>query len=73
MPVETRCERCRGPRNRTATNARFCVDCAAVTYREGIRKRKRNGGSREQWETVIALWRDGTLRRVLEAVQDEHG
>lgn len=68
MPVETQCERCGAPRNRTAANARFCVDCAAIAYREGIRNRKRKGGSRDQWETVIALWRDGTLRRVLEGV-----
>jgi hypothetical protein len=30
---------------------------------------KQHKGSREQYERMLALWRDGTLRRVLEAVE----
>jgi hypothetical protein len=70
MPAEAQCERCGAPRNRAAANARFCIDCAAVTYREGSRNRKRKGGSLDQWQTVQRLWRDGTLRRVLEGVRE---
>jgi hypothetical protein len=65
------CVRCNGPRNRTAASARFCLDCMVTQHQERRRvsHAKQHKGSREQYERMLALWRDGTLRRVLEAVE----
>lgn len=68
--TEPLCRRCARPTGRTARNAIYCLDCSGLAYREGIRNRKRKGGSRAQFEAVMALWRDGTLAKVLEQVTE---
>jgi hypothetical protein len=69
--TEPLCRRCRRPTGRSARNAIFCIDCACEQHQERRRAShaKGRGGSWEQWQTVLAAWRDGTLRRVLEAVE----
>jgi hypothetical protein len=69
--IEPLCRRCGRPTRRSARNAIYCLDCACEQHRERRRAahEKQRGGSREQYERVLSLWRDGTLRRVLEAVE----
>lgn len=63
------CERCGEPKERTLGHVRYCLDCAGAVYREKGRERQRKGGSREQFDRMMAAWRDGTIARVLEHVQ----
>jgi hypothetical protein len=69
--TEPLCRRCERPTGRTARNAVYCLDCACEQHQERRQAShaKQRGGSREQYERMLALWRDGTLRRVLEAVE----
>ena len=69
--AEPLCRRCARPTARSARNAIYCLDCACEQHQERrrIAHQKRRGGSRDQYERVMALWRDGTLRRVLEGVE----
>lgn len=68
--TEPICRRCGRPTGRSARNAVYCLDCMVTQHLERRRAAhaKRRGGSREQYDRVLALWRDGTLSRVLEEV-----
>jgi hypothetical protein len=69
MTTETMCCRCGRPTGRTARNAIYCIDCACKQHRERLRRQKRVGGSRAQFDRMMAAWRDGTIARVLEATE----
>ena len=66
----TRCARCGEPKNRAAKHAKYCAPCAVASYREKRQSRwqAQGHGTREQFDRVMQLWRDGTLIRVLKQV-----
>ena len=57
------CERCGNPKPRH--KQRYCQECSLLVHHERHMLQKRKTGSRAEYDQMLALWRDGTIARML--------